>query len=102
MFAATGPVIDVQTHLVDPNRWHGDGAAALAGFLSMVDPDRWPDRRPHLLDAAAWAGHVFGASETAIALLTSTPGEADENVLSTRRSPRPASWSTATRAPVGC
>jgi predicted TIM-barrel fold metal-dependent hydrolase len=80
-FASTGPVIDVQTHLVDPSRWHGDGAAALAGFLSMVDPDRWAVIDPQLLDAAAWAGHVFGASETAIALLTSTPGEADHNVL---------------------
>jgi predicted TIM-barrel fold metal-dependent hydrolase len=80
-FASTGPVVDVQTHLVDPNRWHGDGAAALAGFLSMVDPDRWATVDPQLLDAAAWAGHVFGASETTIALLTSTPGGADHNVL---------------------
>jgi uncharacterized protein len=80
-FAPTGPVIDVQTHLVDPQRWHGDGAAALAGFLRLVDPDRWETIDPHLLDAAAWAGHVFGASETAIALLTSTPGGADHNVL---------------------
>jgi predicted TIM-barrel fold metal-dependent hydrolase len=80
-FAPTGPVIDVQTHLVDPARWHGDGAAALAGFLRLVDADRWETIDPHLLDAAAWAGHVFGASETAIALLTSTPGGADHNVL---------------------
>ena len=42
-FAATGPVIDVQTHLIDPTRWQGDGAAALEGFLHMVDPARWPD-----------------------------------------------------------
>ena len=81
-FASTGPVVDVQTHLIDPARWHGDGAAALTGFLQLVDPDRWPDAvDPHLLDAAAWAGHVFASSETAIALLTSTPGGADHNVL---------------------
>jgi uncharacterized protein len=81
-FAPTGPVIDVQTHLVDPARWHGDGARALADFLRMVDPDRWTDPvDPHRLDAAAWAGHVFGSSETAITLLTSTPGDADHNVL---------------------
>ena len=81
-FAATGPVIDVQTHLIDPARWHRDGAAALAGFLRLVDPDRWADPvDPHLLDAAAWAGHVFGSSETAIALVTSTPGDAAHNVL---------------------
>ena len=81
-FAPTGPVIDVQTHLVDPARWHGDGAAALAGFLRSVDGERWADAiDPHLLDAAAWATHVFASSETAIALVTSTPGSADHNVL---------------------
>ena len=72
----------MQTHLVDPGRWHGAGADALGGFLRMVDPDRWPDSvDPHAIDAAAWAAHVFGASETAVALLTSTPGPADTNVL---------------------
>jgi uncharacterized protein len=81
-FASTGPVIDVQTHLIDPARWHGDGADALAGYLRMVDGDRWGDAvDPHLLDAAVWATHVFASSETAIALLTSTPGDADHNVL---------------------
>ncbi len=46
VFAPTGPVIDVQTHIVDPARWHGDGADALAGYLRMVDADRWSgDRR---------------------------------------------------------
>lgn len=81
-FACTGPVIDVQTHLIDPARWHGDGADALAGYLRMVDADRWGDAvDPHLLDAAVWATNVFASSETAIALLTSTPGDADHNVL---------------------
>jgi uncharacterized protein len=81
-FAPTGPVIDVQTHLIDPARWHGDGAEHLAGFLRLVDPERWPDPvDPHLLDAAAWTTNVFAASETTIALLTSTPGGADRNVL---------------------
>ena len=81
-FASTGPVIDVQTHLIDPARWTGEGAAALSGFLRMADPDRWPDAvDPRLLDATAWATHVFASSETAIALLTSTPGGADHNVL---------------------
>src|SRR4029079_4667201 len=52
------------------------------GFLEMVDPQRWPEGvDPHLIDAAAWAGLVFGASETSVALLTSTPGTADSNVL---------------------
>ena len=66
VFAPTGPVIDVQTHIVDPARWHGDGAAALAGFLRMVDADRWGGTiDANLLDAAVWATNVFAASETA-------------------------------------
>jgi uncharacterized protein len=81
-FAGTTPVIDVQTHLVDPARWTGSHATALAGFLEMVDPQQWPDGvDPHVIDAAAWASLVFGTSETAVALLTSTPGPADSNVL---------------------
>jgi predicted TIM-barrel fold metal-dependent hydrolase len=81
-FRARGPVVDVQTHLVDPVLWHGPHAAALGGFLRMVDPERWPDAvDPHLIDAAAWATLVFGASDTAVALLTSTPGTTGENVL---------------------
>ena len=34
-----------------------------------------------MIDAAAWATLMFGTSETAVALLTSTPGPAGENVL---------------------
>jgi predicted TIM-barrel fold metal-dependent hydrolase len=81
-FGARGPVVDVQTHLVDPALWHGPHAAALGGFLKLVDPARWSDPiDPHGIDAAAWAALVFGASETAVALLTSTPGPSGENVL---------------------
>jgi predicted TIM-barrel fold metal-dependent hydrolase len=80
-FAASGPVIDVQTHLVDPGRWEAAGAA-LAGYLQMVDPVRWgPGADPTTIDAAAWATLVFGTSETAVALLTSTPGPPEVNVL---------------------
>jgi predicted TIM-barrel fold metal-dependent hydrolase len=81
-FGGRGPVVDVQTHLVDPGRWTGPGADALAAFLRMADPDRWRDPiDPVRIDGAAWAALVFGASETAVALLTSTPGRADVNVL---------------------
>jgi len=81
-FAGTEPVVDVQTHLVDATRWVGPHAAALEGFLRMVDPDRWGERvDPRMIDAAAWATLVFGSSETTVALLTSTPGAADDNVL---------------------
>jgi hypothetical protein len=75
-------VIDVQTHLVNPGRWKGGGAEALAGFLTMVDPHRWAAGiDPTQLSAARWAAQVFGQSETNIALLTSLPGRAHENVL---------------------
>src|SRR3954447_25562226 len=81
-FDGIGPVVDVQTHLVDPDRWVGPGADALAGFLRMADPDRWTDAiDPRAIDGAAWAALVFGASETSVALLTSTPGGTDVNVL---------------------
>jgi predicted TIM-barrel fold metal-dependent hydrolase len=85
-FRGINPVVDVQTHLVDPARWTGAGADALAGFLRMADPDRWPGAvDPRTIDGAAWAALVFGASETAVALLTSTPGRADVNVLTNRQ-----------------
>jgi predicted TIM-barrel fold metal-dependent hydrolase len=85
-FRGVNPVVDVQTHLVDPARWTGPGADALAGFLHMADPDRWPGEiDPRTIDGAAWAALVFGASETSVALLTSTPGRADVNVLTNRQ-----------------
>lgn len=81
-FGGTGQVVDVQTHLVDPGRWDRPSAAALAGFLSMVDGERWAGGvDPRRIDAARWASLVFGASETAVALLTSTPGGPADNVL---------------------
>ena len=80
--AVNQPVVDVQTHLVDPTLWVGPHANALGRFLQLVDPERWPGEiDPRLIDAAAWASLMFGTSETAVALLTSTPGPAGENVL---------------------
>ena len=73
---ATGPVIDVQTHLVDPARWQrrrrGRARRLPAAWSTPTAGRDAVD--PHLLDAAAWAALVFASSETAIALLTSTPG----------------------------
>jgi predicted TIM-barrel fold metal-dependent hydrolase len=75
-------VVDVQTHLVRPSRITKGSARVLFGFLKMVDPDRWAgDVDPALLSGAEWAACVFGGSETAVALLTSTPGGVDDNVL---------------------
>jgi uncharacterized protein len=80
-FGGSAPVIDVQTHLVSPARW-GRGGTALAGFLRLVDPDRWGDALdPRLLGAAQWAAQVFGGSETAVALITALPGLPDDMVL---------------------
>jgi predicted TIM-barrel fold metal-dependent hydrolase len=81
-FFGRAPVIDVQTHFIDPQRWDRPGAAPLAGFLQMVDAARWGSGvDPRLIDAAEWATLVFGTSETAVALLTSTPGSVADNVL---------------------
>ena len=81
-FSGRAPVIDVQTHFIDPTRWARPGAAPLAGFLQMVDATRWGSGvDPRLIDAAEWATLVFGTSETAVALLTSTPGAVADNVL---------------------
>jgi len=81
-FSGRAPVIDVQTHFIDPTRWARPGAAPLAGFLQMVDATRWGSGvDPRLIDAAEWATLVFGTSETAVALLTSTPGSVADNVL---------------------
>lgn len=76
------PVIDVQTHLANPDRWQGAMGESMSAFLRGTDPQRWQDEvDPQRLGAAAWAGHLFGESETAVALLTSTPGRASENIL---------------------
>jgi hypothetical protein len=81
-FAGDEVVIDVQTHLVRPSLAAGAAGDALGHFLRAVDPDRWgAGIDPQLLGAAAWVANVFGGSETAVALLTSPPGRAHENVL---------------------
>jgi uncharacterized protein len=75
-------VVDVQTHLAMPSRLHGLSADQLLAFLRITDPDRWGNGiEPDLLAAPEWVGHVFGASETAVAVLTSTPGRPSENVI---------------------
>jgi predicted TIM-barrel fold metal-dependent hydrolase len=82
-FAGDGAVVDVQTHLVRPSRAATSAADALFWFLRMVDPQRWGETIDmSLLSAAEWAACVFGGSETAVALLTSPPGRAEENVIS--------------------
>jgi predicted TIM-barrel fold metal-dependent hydrolase len=75
-------VVDIQTHLVRPTLTATGAGEALFGYLRTVDPDRWGgDIDPSLISGVAWATNVFGLSETAVALLTSPPGRAHENVL---------------------
>ena len=81
VFASTGPVIDVQTHLVRPSRATTEAAHALFGFLRMVEPERWSEPVDlSQLSAPAWAACVRW-SETSVALLTSTPGVPGQNVI---------------------
>ncbi len=81
-FAGRSPVIDVQTHIIDEKLWSGPMASALSTFNALVDPDRWRDGMdPRMTNASMWAALVFGASETTVALLTSTPGQPGENIL---------------------
>jgi predicted TIM-barrel fold metal-dependent hydrolase len=81
-FAGRSPVIDVQTHIVDEKLWSGPMAGALAAFNAMVDPDRWRNGMDaRMADASMWAALVFGASETVVALLTSTPGQPGQSIL---------------------
>ena len=58
----------------------GRGADGLAA--DGRSRDRWGgDIDTSLLSGAEWAANLFGRSETAVALLTSPPGRAHENVL---------------------
>jgi hypothetical protein len=75
-------VIDVQTHLANPLRWNTPIGEAMDQFLQYTEPERWTGPvDPARLSAAQWATHLFAESETAVALLTSTPGRPQENIL---------------------
>jgi len=76
------PVVDVQTHLVNPGRFVGHAADALSWFLGFADEQRWSAGvDPGLLSPATWASLVFGQSETAAALITLPPGVGDGRVI---------------------
>jgi len=76
------PVIDVQTHLVNPGRYVGPAADALSWFLGFADEHRWGSGvDPALLSPATWASLVFGQSETAAALITLPPGADGSRVI---------------------
>ena len=82
-----GPVVDVQTHLVDPARWTGPGADALAGFLRMADPDRWTDAIDPTHDRRRGVGRAACSARRRPRSRCSRrrPGRADVNVLTNRQ-----------------
>ena len=76
------PLIDVQTHLVNPARFVGGAAKALGWFLGFSDPDRWAAGvDPQRLGPSMWAELVFARSETAAALITLPPGSGDDRLV---------------------
>ena len=98
---SAAPVIDVQTHLVDPAALARAGRRRARRLPAHGRPRPLARRRSTRDASTARPGRrcVFGASETAIALLTSTPGTGRrQRAHQPRRSPPPAMSSTATRA----
>ena len=75
-------MIHVQTHFIDPDAL-GPASRSAAGRVPQNGGRhaRGSGVDPRLIDAAEWATLVFGTSETAVALLTSTPGSVADNVL---------------------
>jgi predicted TIM-barrel fold metal-dependent hydrolase len=75
-------VVDVQTHWVAPERAAEPAAAAILEFIRSVAPERFRE-----LDGAAsltlveYLRCLYLESETAVAVLTSAPGEGDDNIL---------------------
>ena len=82
-FAGDELVIDVQTHYVARHRAEAPGVAGVMGFIRNVAPDRWKGLDPRVdLDFTNYLRHVFLESETAVAVLTSAPGDERRNILS--------------------
>ena len=81
-FAGDEVVIDVQTHYVARHRAAAAGVDGVMGFIRNVAPDRWKGLDPRIdLDFTSYLRHVFLESETAVAVLTSAPGDEGRNIL---------------------
>ena len=81
-FAGDEIVIDVQTHYVARHRAQAAGVDGVMGFIRNVAPDRWKGLDPRIdLDFTNYLRHVFLESETAVAVLTSAPGDERRNIL---------------------
>jgi len=81
-FAGDELVIDVQTHYVASARAAEPPARAILDFIRSVAPQRWADLRgAAALSLAEYLRCVFVESETALAVLSSAPGEGESNIL---------------------
>lgn len=82
VFGGGVPVIDVQSHLVNPGRMAAGAADRLTAFLERTVPERWGKGvDPAALSARSWLSQVFGGSETAVALITCFAGREHEQPL---------------------
>ncbi len=75
-------VIDVQTHYVAPERARRPAAAAILAFIRGVAPQRFAELEGDAaLSLVEYLRCIFLESETAVAVLTSAPGEGEHNIL---------------------
>lgn len=75
-------VVDVQTHYVAQERATAPAAAAILAFIRQVAPERWASLPgAAALSMAEFLRCVYLQSETAVAVLTSAPGEGEHNIL---------------------
>jgi predicted TIM-barrel fold metal-dependent hydrolase len=96
-FASDDLVIDVQTHMVNPQRMVGGTADRLRRFLQNINPERWGAPADPwdgvaaaetidagLLTASHWLDEIFRGSETWIAVISCFPGResAGESIFS--------------------
>ena len=56
-FAGNAPVVDVQTHFIDPGAWDRPSADGLKWFLTMVDERRWGGGVDPRSDRCGRVGH---------------------------------------------
>ena len=75
-------VFDVQTHYVARERAGEPPAEAILAFIRSVAPERWRGLEgAAALSLVEFLRCVFLESETAVAVLTSAPGEGRHNIL---------------------
>jgi len=75
-------VVDVQTHYVARERADAPATRAILDFIRSIAPDRWKGlRAERALALTDYLRCIYLESETAVAVLTSAPGEGEDNIL---------------------